>query len=196
MTLLIVIDMQNDFVTGALGTAEAQAIVPHVNAKIAAADAVVYTLDTHGEDYLATQEGKRLPVPHCIRGTWGHALADGLTVRAEAGRIEKPTFGSTALGELVRSRFAAGNRPRGARRPVHGYLRHFERPAVQGLLPGASCFRGCGLLRGRDAREPPQCALCDAVLSDRRVKYCTRREVTARDEAVTGYFFGHFDGGV
>ena len=77
MTLLIVIDMQNDFVTGALGTAEAQAIVPHVNAKIAAADAVVYTLDTHGEDYLATQEGKRLPVPHCIRGTWGHALADG-----------------------------------------------------------------------------------------------------------------------
>ena len=108
MTLLIVVDMQNDFVTGALGTAEAQAIVPHVNAKIAAADAVVYTLDTHGEDYLATQEGKRLPVPHCIRGTWGHALADGLTVRAEAGRIEKPTFGSTALGELVRSRFAAG----------------------------------------------------------------------------------------
>ena len=107
MTLLIVIDMQNDFVTGALGTAEAQAIVPHVNAKIAAADAVVYTLDTHGEDYLATQEGKRLPVPHCIRGTWGHALADGLTVRAEAGRIEKPTFGSTALGELVRSRFAS-----------------------------------------------------------------------------------------
>mgnify|MGYP001542264270 CR=1 FL=1 len=169
MTLLIVIDMQNDFVTGALGTAEAQAIVPHVNAKIAAADAVVYTLDTHGEDYLATQEGKRLPVPHCIRGTWGHALADGLTVRPEAGRIEKPTFGSTA---------------------------HFERPAVQGLLPGASRFRGCCLLRGRDAREPPQCALCDAVLSDRRVKYCTRREVTARDETVTGYFFGHFDGGV
>ena len=66
MTLLIVVDMQNDFVTGALGTAEAQAIVPRVNAKIAAADAVVYTLDTHGEDYLATQEGKRLPVPHCI----------------------------------------------------------------------------------------------------------------------------------
>ena len=80
MTLLIVVDMQNDFVTGALGTAEAQAIVPHVNAKIAAADAVVYTLDTHGEDYLATQEGKRLPVPHCIRGTWGHALADGLHI--------------------------------------------------------------------------------------------------------------------
>lgn len=107
MTLLIVVDMQNDFVTGALGTAEAQAIVPHVNAKIAAADAVVYTLDTHGEDYLATcRRARRLPC-RTHRGTWGHALADGLTVRAEAGRIEKPTFGSTALGELVRSRFAA-----------------------------------------------------------------------------------------
>lgn len=161
------------------------------------ADAVVYTLDTHGEDYLATQEGKRLPVPHCIRGTWGHALADGLTVRAEAGRIEKPTFGSTALGELVRSRFAAGEIDRVE---LVGLCTDIcvisNAPAVQGLLPGASRFRGCGLLRGRDAREPPQCALCDAVLSDRRVKYCTRREVTARDETVTGYFFGHFDGGV
>lgn len=196
MTLLIVVDMQNDFVTGALGTAEAQAIVPHVNAKIAAADAVVYTLDTHGEDYLATQEGKRLPVPHCIRGTWGHALADGLTVRAEAGRIEKPTFGSTALGELVRSRFAAGE---------------IDRVELVGLCTDICvisnallCKAFCpelpvsvdAVVRGRDAREPPQCALCDAVLSDRRVKYCTRREVTARDETVTGYFFGHFDGGV
>ena len=90
MTLLIVIDMQNDFVTGALGTAEAQAIVPHVNAKIAAADAVVYTLDTHGEDYLATQEGKRLPVPHCIRGTWGHALADGRRQGGSRSRRSAP----------------------------------------------------------------------------------------------------------
>ena len=88
MTLLIVVDMQNDFVTGALGTAEAQAIVPHVNAKIAAADAVVYTLDTHGEDYLATQEGKRLPVPHCIRGTWGHALAEGKPCLLRFGKME------------------------------------------------------------------------------------------------------------
>ena len=103
MTLLIVVDMQNDFVTGALGTAEAQAIVPHVNAKIAAADAVVYTLDTHGEDYLATQEGKRLPVPHCIRNTPGWALEPEIAQTCTRGMMsfEKPTFGSTALCEYV-----------------------------------------------------------------------------------------------
>ena len=103
MTLLIVIDMQNDFVTGALGTAEAQAIVPHVNAKITAADAVVYTLDTHGEDYLATQEGKRLPVPHCIRNTPGWALEPEIAQTCARGMMsfEKPTFGSTALCEYV-----------------------------------------------------------------------------------------------
>ena len=95
--------MQNDFVTGALGTAEAQAIVPHVNAKIAAADAVVYTLDTHGEDYLATQEGKRLPVPHCIRNTPGWALEPEIAQTCTRGMMsfEKPTFGSTALCEYV-----------------------------------------------------------------------------------------------
>ena len=110
--LLIVVDMQRDFVSGALGSEQARAIVPAVAARIRQAKAeqtqVAFTLDTHEPDYLNTREGRFLPVPHCIRGTWGHALADGLTVRAEAGRIEKPTFGSTALGELVRSRFAAG----------------------------------------------------------------------------------------
>lgn len=106
--LLVVVDMQNDFVTGSLGTAEAQAILPNVNAKIAQAAHVIYTLDTHGDNYLSTQEGQKLPVVHCIRGTWGHALADGLTVRPEAAQIEKPTFGSTVLGEKVRAMFGAG----------------------------------------------------------------------------------------
>ena len=73
--LLVVVDMQKDFVDGALGTKEAQAIVPAVKRKIeeyqAAGDPVVFTMDTHGPDYLATQEGKKLPVPHCIRGTPG-----------------------------------------------------------------------------------------------------------------------------
>ena len=158
MTLLIVIDMQNDFVTGALGTAEAQAIVPHVNAKIAAADAVVYTLDTHGEDYLATQEGKRLPVPHCIRGTWGHALADGLTVRAEAGRIEKPTFGSTALGELVRSRFAAGEIDRVE---LVGLCKAFcpERP----VSVDAACCAGVTPENHRNALSAMQCCQIDVL---------------------------------
>ena len=71
--LLIVIDMQNDFIDGALGTAEAEAIVPAVKAKIESfpPEAVIATMDTHGPDYLSTQEGRKLPVEHCIRGTEG-----------------------------------------------------------------------------------------------------------------------------
>ena len=99
--LLIVVDMQNDFVSGALGTAEARAILPAVNAKIAAAERIIFTLDTHGTDYLSTQEGRNLPVAHCIKDTWGHALADGMCVPTGATLLEKPTFGSLALGELV-----------------------------------------------------------------------------------------------
>ena len=108
MKLLVVIDMQNDFVTGVLGTKEAQEILPLVNEKIAQAQRVIYTLDTHGEDYLSTQEGRKLPVPHCIRGTWGHALADGLLVKDGSEKIEKPTFGSVTLGETVRGMLERG----------------------------------------------------------------------------------------
>jgi len=106
MTLLIVVDMQNDFVTGALGTAEAQAIVPHVNAKIAAADAVVYTLDTHGEDYLSTQEGRKLPVPHCMKNSEGWQLYGRVAALKEEGDrcFDKPCFGSWELGEYARQR--------------------------------------------------------------------------------------------
>ena len=79
--LLIVVDMQRDFVSGALGSEQARAIVPAVAARIQQAKAentqVVFTLDTHEENYMNTREGRFLPVPHCIRGTWGHALADG-----------------------------------------------------------------------------------------------------------------------
>ena len=93
---LIVVDMQNDFIDMALGTKEAVAIVPKVKAKIdtyrAAGHEVLYTRDTHGEDYLDTPEGKKLPVPHCIRGTKGWEIADGLY--AEGCRIiDKPNFG-------------------------------------------------------------------------------------------------------
>ena len=108
MKLLVVIDMQNDFVTGVLGTKEAQEILPLVNEKIAQAQRVIYTLDTHGEGYLSTQEGRKLPVPHCIRGTWGHALADGLLVKDGSEKIEKPTFGSVTLGETVRGMLERG----------------------------------------------------------------------------------------
>ena len=76
---LIVVDMQNDFIDMALGTKEAVAIVPKVKEKIAEyirnGDEVIYTRDTHGEDYLDTAEGKKLPVPHCIKGTGGWNLS-------------------------------------------------------------------------------------------------------------------------
>lgn len=93
---LIVVDMQNDFIDMALGTKEAVAIVPKVKAKIAAyvqnGDQVIFTRDTHFTDYLQTAEGKRLPVEHCIKGTKGWEIADGLYVEG-CKIIDKPNFG-------------------------------------------------------------------------------------------------------
>ncbi len=100
---LIVIDMQNDFITGALGTQEAQAIVGNVKQKIdeyaARGDEIIFTRDTHGEDYLQTEEGKNLPIVHCIRGTYGWEIADGLTI-PDCIYIDKPTFGWTHWDEM------------------------------------------------------------------------------------------------
>ena len=93
---LIVVDMQNDFIDMALGTKEAVAIVPNVKAKIetylAAGDEIIYTRDTHAENYLETPEGKKLPVPHCIRGTKGWEIAQGLYAQG-CRIIDKPNFG-------------------------------------------------------------------------------------------------------
>ncbi len=93
---LIVVDMQNDFIDMALGTKEAVAIVPAVKAKIEEyvnnGDEIIFTRDTHTEDYLNTPEGKKLPVPHCIKGTKGWEIADGLFVEG-AKIIDKPNFG-------------------------------------------------------------------------------------------------------
>ena len=93
---LIVVDMQNDFIDMALGTAEAVAIVPKVKQKIQSyvqnGDTVIFTRDTHGEDYLQTPEGKKLPVKHCIYGTKGWEIADGLYVDG-CKIIDKPNFG-------------------------------------------------------------------------------------------------------
>ncbi len=93
---LIVVDMQHDFIDMALGTAEAVAIVPNVRAKIeayrAAGDEILYTRDTHEENYLDTPEGQKLPVKHCIRGTKGWEIADGLYVEG-CKIIDKPNFG-------------------------------------------------------------------------------------------------------
>ena len=104
MNVLIVVDMQNDFIDGALGTKEAVQIVPAVQEKIEAArakgDAVIFTRDTHEEGYLSTQEGAKLPVPHCIRGTHGWQISEALPV-GDALIIDKPTFGSRELGEYL-----------------------------------------------------------------------------------------------
>lgn len=101
---LIVVDMQNDFIDMALGTPEAVAIVPAVKAKIEAyvrgGHEIIYTRDTHGEDYLDTPEGRKLPVPHCIRGTKGWEIADGLYVDG-CQIIDKPNFGWPNWKELT-----------------------------------------------------------------------------------------------
>ena len=98
--ILIVIDMQNDFIDGALGTAEAVGIVEAVKEKIRsypAAD-VIATMDTHFDNYMQTQEGKYLPVPHCIRETAGWEIRPEIAdLLKEAKIYEKPTFGSTQL---------------------------------------------------------------------------------------------------
>ena len=106
--ILIVVDMQKDFVDGALGTAEAKAIVPAVAAKIRAFRAgegereVIYTRDTHAADYLETQEGKNLPVVHCVRETDGWQICPELAELADGCRIfDKGTFGSRELAETL-----------------------------------------------------------------------------------------------
>lgn len=93
---LIVVDMQNDFIDGSLGTDEARAIVGNVKKKIElyrfVGDEVIFTRDTHDENYLNTSEGKKLPVKHCVKGTKGWQIADGLVFDG-AIFVDKPTFG-------------------------------------------------------------------------------------------------------
>lgn len=108
--LLVVVDMQNDFIDGALGTPEAQAIVPKVANKILDWDGdIVCTQDTHPEDYLSTREGKFLPVSHCVEGTYGRRIsAEIMKALGEhddsdiVAILNKYTFGSTALPEIIR----------------------------------------------------------------------------------------------
>jgi len=105
--LLVVVDMQKDFIDGSLGTPEAVSIVPGVKRKIeeyqAAGDEVIFTLDTHEENYLNSQEGNKLPVVHCVRGTAGWELDHSLK-EFQGIRFEKNTFGSSVLGEYVTER--------------------------------------------------------------------------------------------
>ncbi len=106
MKLLVVVDMQKDFVDGALGTPEAQAIVDNVVEKVKKekenGSQIIFTMDTHETNYLETAEGKNLPVEHCIRETPGWKLIPKLRpLTADTKIIQKPTFGSTQLSYLV-----------------------------------------------------------------------------------------------
>lgn len=104
MKILVVVDMQNDFIDGSLGTKEAVAIVPKVVEKIKNFDGVVLaTRDTHPVNYLETQEGKNLPVEHCIKGTFGWEIRKEIMDLLETEPIDKPTFGSVELGEKLRT---------------------------------------------------------------------------------------------
>ena len=101
---LIVVDMQNDFIDGSLGTNEAQAIVENVRKKItkyqSRGDEIIFTRDTHQNNYLETSEGKKLPVEHCIFGTYGWNIAEDLEV-PNCRYIDKPTFGWEHWNELI-----------------------------------------------------------------------------------------------
>ena len=102
--ILLVIDMQNDFINGALGTPEAEAIVGRVAEEIRKypTENVISTRDTHTEDYLNTQEGRKLPVVHCVRGTPGWKLHPEIAAALKgAAIIDKPTFGSKELAEKL-----------------------------------------------------------------------------------------------
>lgn len=102
MKFLIVVDMQNDFIDGSLGTPEAVKIVPNVRGKISSFDGeVLFTRDTHYENYLETAEGKKLPVIHCIKDTEGWQIEKGLDAMRKTEPIDKPTFGSVDLAKYL-----------------------------------------------------------------------------------------------
>ena len=145
--ILVVIDMQNDFIDGALGTPEAVAIVENVKAKILSypKENVFATRDTHHQYYMDTQEGRNLPVPHCIRGT------DGWQIRPEIAElifpdhiVDKPTFGSTQLARLMEV---------------------LERREEDGIEIELVVLRRI-LLRRRDARQARSCPGDHALLPD------------------------------
>ena len=102
MDILVVVDMQNDFIDGALGSSEAPKIVEGINALVAGFPGkIIFTRDTHTEDYMNTQEGRKLPVPHCIKDTHGWQITDGIAIPDGAEIIDKPTFGSVALAKML-----------------------------------------------------------------------------------------------
>ena len=105
MHILIVVDMQNDFVSGSLGSDSARKIVPKMVDYLSHFSGSLYfTRDTHGKDYLSTEEGRHLPVEHCIKGTKGHEIiAELVPFINNVTIIDKPTFGSILLAEEIKA---------------------------------------------------------------------------------------------
>ena len=103
MKYLIVVDMQNDFIDGALGSPEAVAIVPYVTELVKGFDGKVYfTRDTHFDNYMDSQEGKNLPVKHCVKDTQGWKICGELEQLRKTKAIDKITFGSKELIDVLR----------------------------------------------------------------------------------------------
>ncbi|MGI6751136.1 MAG: cysteine hydrolase family protein [Anaerovoracaceae bacterium] len=110
--LLLVVDMQKDFIEGSLATPEAAAILPKVIEKMEKWDGdLICTLDTHSDDYLETQEGRNLPVPHCLKGTPGWELQKEVARLCEVRggkKVEKPGFGIKNLPQLIMENYPEG----------------------------------------------------------------------------------------
>lgn len=101
--ILLVVDMQNDFIDGALGSAEAASIVSAVAERVSAfCGEVIFTRDTHFDNYLTTSEGKKLPVVHCVKGSDGWQISSDIKIPEGARIIDKETFGSPELAEQLR----------------------------------------------------------------------------------------------
>lgn len=158
MKVLIVVDMQNDFIDGSLGTKEAVGIVDRVAEVMDSFDgAVICTRDTHFADYLETSEGRKLPVEHCIEGTKGHALQDTIQKMAEKKQavvMNKITFGA--------KKSAGGDRKTGRRCARESIelvglctdICVISKAMLLKALSGSADFGRCIRVRGRNAAEP------------------------------------------
>ena len=155
MNILVVVDMQNDFIDGSLGTKEAQSIVPKVLEKIQNFDGMVFaTRDTHGEDYLDTAEGRKLPVRHCIRETDGWQIRQEIAELLTEPPIDKVTFGSRELvKKLEEIHERDSDRKHYADWSLHRYLCDFQRPALQSVFAGSSGTGGRTVLCRSDCRK-------------------------------------------
>ena len=154
--ILIVVDMQKDFVNGSLGTAEAQKIVAPAAEYIKSFDGEIFaTLDTHGDDYLSTPEGKKLPVPHCIKGSDGWELAPEIAEALSGKKYEKfqkETFGATALPAYMQEK-----------------IRHFDEIELFGICTDICVISNAIILKNSFPEIPitVHSALCAGVTPEK-----------------------------